>query len=75
MMCLPCQVPADTMLRLCLNSVRPARWDAPLGFCRHPKPAALPLTSLSCEGGMVGCVDVIITRLYSVQVGWPVLFH
>ena len=62
------QAPADVQLKIFANSTRRARWYARLGYCRHPQPPPLPICSLLPRGGLVGCVDVIITRVYPLQV-------
>ncbi len=62
------QAPPDVMLKLHGNGVRRARWDAKLGYMRNPQPPPLPISSLFPTGGIVGCLDVVITRVYPVQV-------
>ena len=57
------------MLRLHTNSTRRARWDVKLGFHSHAHAFPLPLASLFGDGGLTGCVDVIVLRQYPVQVG------
>ena len=56
------------MLKLNANSTRRARWYTKLGYYCKPLAPVLPLSSLDPEGGMVGCVDVIVTRIYPIQV-------
>ncbi|XP_072899953.1 breast cancer type 2 susceptibility protein [Hemitrygon akajei] len=65
--CSPLEAPESLMLKISANSTRPARWYAKLGFHCDPRPFPLPLSSLFCEGGMVGCVDVIVLRIYPIQ--------
>ncbi|XP_066555834.1 breast cancer type 2 susceptibility protein isoform X2 [Amia ocellicauda] len=65
--CSPLEVPESLMLKISGNSTRPARWDVKLGFHRDPRPFQLPLSSLYCDGGTVGCVDVIVLRSYPTQ--------
>ncbi|XP_013410019.1 breast cancer type 2 susceptibility protein homolog [Lingula anatina] len=65
--CLPLEAPTDLLLKVSGNSTRPARWDAILGFHRSPHPFPVPLGSLFPDGGMVGCVDVVVTRVYPIQ--------
>ena len=62
------QAAADVKLSLCANSTRRARWHARLGTCQSPTPMLLPLGSLVPDGGVVSCVDVVISRVYPVQV-------
>ena len=56
------------MMKISANGTRRARWDARLGYLRNPQPPALPLCSLYPSGGMVACVDVVVTRIYPPQV-------
>ena len=56
------------MLELYANSTRRAHWDAKLGFQPDRRAFAVPLYSLFSDGGLVGCVDVVITRIYPPQV-------
>nr|XP_033804342.1 breast cancer type 2 susceptibility protein isoform X3 [Geotrypetes seraphini] len=65
--CSPLEAPESLMLKISANSTRPACWHAKLGFHRDPRPFLLPLSSLFSEGGIVGCVDVIIQRVYPMQ--------
>uniref|UniRef100_A0A8C4RR31 Tower domain-containing protein n=1 Tax=Erpetoichthys calabaricus TaxID=27687 RepID=A0A8C4RR31_ERPCA len=65
--CTPLEAPESLMLKISANSTRPARWYCKLGFYCDPRPFVLPLSSLFYDGGIVGCVDVIILRSYSLQ--------
>ncbi|XP_035240203.1 breast cancer type 2 susceptibility protein [Anguilla anguilla] len=65
--CSPLEAPESLMLKISANSTRPARWDAKLGFHRDPRPFRLPLSSLYCNGGLVGCVDIVVLRSYPTQ--------
>ncbi|XP_041055127.1 breast cancer type 2 susceptibility protein isoform X2 [Carcharodon carcharias] len=65
--CTPLEAPESLMLKISANSTRPARWYAKLGFHRDPRPFPLPISALFKEGGMVGCVDVIVVRIYPMQ--------
>ncbi|XP_071786452.1 uncharacterized protein [Asterias amurensis] len=65
--CSPLEVPGNLMLRISANSTRRARYDALLGFQRYPQPFPISLTSLYPDGGMVGCVDVVVVRSYPMQ--------
>ncbi|XP_048389337.2 breast cancer type 2 susceptibility protein isoform X2 [Stegostoma tigrinum] len=65
--CTPLEAPETLMIKISANGTRPARWNAKLGFHRDPRPFPLPISSLFTEGGMVGCVDVIVVRIYPVQ--------
>ena len=56
------------MLKLCANSTRRARWDSALGYCGRPQPVPLPLSTLYPTGGLVGCVDVVVARVYPLVV-------
>ena len=66
--CHPLEAPASLALKLSANSTRRARWFAPLGYQRLPHPFRLPLASIFADGGLVGCVDVVVSRVY------PLLF-
>uniref|UniRef100_A0A5F8HLD8 Tower domain-containing protein n=1 Tax=Monodelphis domestica TaxID=13616 RepID=A0A5F8HLD8_MONDO len=65
--CTPLEAPESLMLKLSANSTRPARWYAKLGFFSDPRPFPLPLSSLFSEGGNVGCVDIVVQRVYPTQ--------
>uniref|UniRef100_A0A8C5R221 Tower domain-containing protein n=1 Tax=Leptobrachium leishanense TaxID=445787 RepID=A0A8C5R221_9ANUR len=65
--CAPLEAPESLMLKLSANSTRPAAWFAKLGYFQDPRPFCLPLSSLYSEGGVVGCVDVLIQRIYPIQ--------
>ncbi|XP_015861263.1 breast cancer type 2 susceptibility protein isoform X2 [Peromyscus maniculatus bairdii] len=65
--CAPLEAPDSLRLKISANSTRPARWHSKLGFFRDPRPFPLPLSSLFCDGGSVGCVDVVVQRVYPLQ--------
>ncbi|KAM4047140.1 breast cancer type 2 susceptibility protein [Anomaloglossus baeobatrachus] len=65
--CSPLEAPESLMLKIAGNSTRPARWHARLGYFHDPRPFCLRLSSLLAEGGVVGCVDVLIQRIYPMQ--------
>ncbi|XP_073439287.1 breast cancer type 2 susceptibility protein isoform X2 [Dendrobates tinctorius] len=65
--CSPLEAPESLMLKIAGNSTRPARWHAKLGYYRDPRPFCLCLSSLLTEGGVVGCVDVLLQRIYPMQ--------
>ncbi|KAM5180567.1 breast cancer type 2 susceptibility protein [Mantella aurantiaca] len=65
--CTPLEAPDSLMLKLAANSTRPARWFTKLGYFSDPRPFCLPLSSLFAEGGIVGCVDIVIQRIYPMQ--------
>ncbi|XP_042313445.1 breast cancer type 2 susceptibility protein isoform X2 [Sceloporus undulatus] len=65
--CSPLEAPESLMLKISANSTRCAQWYATLGYYRDPRPFTLPLSSLFSEGGIVGCIDVIIQRIYPTQ--------
>ncbi|XP_023238526.1 breast cancer type 2 susceptibility protein-like [Centruroides sculpturatus] len=56
------------MLKISTNSMRRARWDAKLGYYKSPKPFPVSFSSLFSDGGIIGCVECIIQRVY------PLLF-
>ncbi|XP_032075228.1 breast cancer type 2 susceptibility protein isoform X1 [Thamnophis elegans] len=63
----PLEAPETLMLKITANSTRRARWYAKLGYYRDPRPFSLPLCSLFSDGGTVGCIDVIVQRIYPLQ--------
>ncbi|XP_019647132.1 PREDICTED: uncharacterized protein LOC109487565 [Branchiostoma belcheri] len=65
--CSPLEAPANLLLKLSANATRRARWDAKLGFHSNPQPFPVSLGSLCVDGGMVGCVDVMVLRSYPMQ--------
>ncbi|XP_043928772.1 breast cancer type 2 susceptibility protein homolog [Protopterus annectens] len=65
--CTPLEASDSVMLKISANSCRLARWHTKLGFFHDPRPFALKLSSLFGDGGTVGCVDVVILRLYPMQ--------
>ncbi|KAG8452810.1 hypothetical protein GDO86_004557 [Hymenochirus boettgeri] len=64
--CTPLEAPESIMLKIVANSTRPACWYTKLGYFRDPRPFCLRLSSLLSEGGLVGCVDVVIQRIYPI---------
>ena len=62
--CHPLDVPSDLCLGLSANSTRRARWFTGLGYQLSPHPFCLPLSSLFPDGGVVGCTQAVITRVY-----------
>ncbi|XP_063160798.1 breast cancer type 2 susceptibility protein [Candoia aspera] len=65
--CTPLEAPESLMLKITANSTRRARWYAKLGYYRDPRPFSLPLCSLFSDGGTVGCIDIIVQRIYPIQ--------
>ncbi|KAI6056025.1 BRCA2 [Marmota monax] len=65
--CTPLEAPESLMLKISANSTRPACWYTKLGFFPDPRPFPLPLSSLFSDGGNVGCVDVVVQRVYPMQ--------
>uniref|UniRef100_A0A803SZT0 BRCA2 DNA repair associated n=1 Tax=Anolis carolinensis TaxID=28377 RepID=A0A803SZT0_ANOCA len=65
--CSPLDVPESLMLKISGNSTRRARWYSTLGYYRDPRPFTLPLSSLFSDGGIVGCIDVVVQRIYPTQ--------
>ena len=60
----PLEVPPSCSLKLSANSTRRARWYAKLGYQPSPRPFPIPLMSVFPDGGLVGCTDVVIARVY-----------
>ncbi|KAG9329628.1 hypothetical protein JZ751_003418 [Albula glossodonta] len=65
--CSPLEAPDSLMLKISANSTRRARWDTRLGFHSDPRPFWLPISSLHSNGGLVGCVDIVVLRSYPTQ--------
>ncbi|XP_071846673.1 uncharacterized protein [Apostichopus japonicus] len=65
--CSPLEAPDSLALKISYNSTRRARFDARLGIQSDPRPFPVPLKSVRGNGGAVGCVDVIIARVYPMQ--------
>lgn len=51
-------------LRIFGNSVRPARWHSKLGRQRTATMFTVSLSSISVDGGLVPCVQVVVVRRY-----------
>lgn len=62
--CHPLDIPSGLCLRLSTNSTRRARWFTRLGYQPFPHPFSLPLSSLFPDGGVVGCTQAVIARVY-----------
>ena len=60
----PLEMPSGCSLKISANSTRRARWFARLGYQPMPCPFPVPLMSIFPDGGLVGCTDVVITRVY-----------
>ncbi|XP_071950971.1 uncharacterized protein [Antedon mediterranea] len=65
--CPPLEAPPTLKLKISANSTRRARYDTKLGFQRNPQPFTVLLSSLYGEGGMVGCLDVVVARAYPIM--------
>ncbi|XP_070553745.1 breast cancer type 2 susceptibility protein-like [Ptychodera flava] len=65
--CSPLEAPSNLALKICANSTRRARYDARLGYQSTPHPYPVLLNSLYADGGLVGCVDVVVVRSYPMQ--------
>ncbi|XP_072321690.1 breast cancer type 2 susceptibility protein [Eucyclogobius newberryi] len=65
--CTPLEAPDSLLLKISANSTRRTRWDTKLGFYKDPRPFVLPLYSLFSKGGLAGCVDMVILRIYPTQ--------
>ena len=60
----PLEMPPGCYLRISANSTRRARWFAKLGYQPMPRSFPVPLLSVFPDGGLVGCTDVVIARVY-----------
>ncbi|XP_048119894.1 breast cancer type 2 susceptibility protein isoform X1 [Alosa alosa] len=65
--CPPLEAPKSLMLKISANSTRPARWDTRLGYHCDPRPFQLQLDTLFSDGGVVGCVNLLVLRSYPMQ--------
>ena len=60
----PLEMSPGCYLRISANSTRRARWFAKLGYQPMPHSFPVPLLSIFPDGGLVGCTDVIVARVY-----------
>ncbi len=60
----PLEMSPGCYLKISANSTRRARWFAKLGYQPMPRSFPVPLLSVFPDGGLVGCTDVVITRVY-----------
>lgn len=62
------QICAGLHLKVFGNSTRPAPARVRLGYQRRPTPLCVPLSSLHPQGGLVGCLDIVVVRKYPLMV-------
>lgn len=62
------QAPDNVKLKIYANSTRRSLWNAKLGYQPCSRPPIVSLSSLFSDGGPVPGIDVIITRVYPLQV-------
>lgn len=60
----PLDAETRALLMISGNSTSLARWDAKLGFVKTAFIATLP--KLTCTGGLVAAIDVVVDRVYPV---------
>lgn len=65
---LPVQICAGLHLKVFGNSTRPAPATAKLGYQGCPTPLCVPLSTLHPQGGLVGCLDIVVVRKYPLMV-------
>ncbi|XP_041371024.1 LOW QUALITY PROTEIN: breast cancer type 2 susceptibility protein homolog [Gigantopelta aegis] len=65
--CSPLEAPSSLFLKLSMNSTRPASWDSRLGYQRDPRPLCVAACSLHPSGGIAGCIDSVVLRIYPVM--------
>ncbi|XP_076436133.1 uncharacterized protein LOC143275742 [Babylonia areolata] len=65
--CSPLELSGGLHLKVHGNSTRRAGGGAKLGYQCDPAPLCVPLTSLRPQGGLVGCVDVVVVRRYPLM--------
>lgn len=65
---LPVQICAGLHLKVFGNSTRPAPAAAKLGYQGCPTPLCVPLSTLHPQGGLVGCLDIVVVRKYPLMV-------
>jgi breast cancer 2 susceptibility protein len=64
----PCEDGTQPKLVLHYNAVRPAKWDARLGFQRLPK-FPIRLSSAVQGGGPIPCADLLVVRRFCPRYG------
>ena len=64
--CHPLDAPSNLALKISANSTRRARWYAKLGYQRFPRPFPISLSSVYPDGGLVGCTEVVVARVYPI---------
>lgn len=62
------QIPTGLYLKLWGNSTRPAPYWSRLGYQPCPASLCVPLSSVVADGGLVGCIDVVVVRKYPIMV-------
>ncbi|XP_064101835.1 breast cancer type 2 susceptibility protein homolog [Macrobrachium nipponense] len=62
--CHPLEAPPGLGLRLHTNMVRRARWWSRLGLISQPLCLPVQLGSILSDGGVVGCITVVLSRVY-----------
>ncbi|XP_052098756.1 breast cancer type 2 susceptibility protein homolog [Mytilus californianus] len=62
--CPPLEAPESLIMKISTNSTRPASWDSTLGYQTDHTPLCVPLSSVQGEGGLIGCIDVVVVRKY-----------
>lgn len=60
----PLEAPGTLALKLSTNSTRRARWYARLGYHCSPRPFPVSLSSVLPNGGLVGCTEAVVVRVY-----------
>ncbi|XP_076263137.1 uncharacterized protein LOC143198074 isoform X2 [Rhynchophorus ferrugineus] len=64
--CFPLEAPEGAYLKIHFNSTRRALWWAKLGYQKDMRPFPISLSSISMEGGKIGCIHCYIFRVYPV---------
>ncbi|PVD21562.1 hypothetical protein C0Q70_17360 [Pomacea canaliculata] len=65
--CSPLEIPTGLYLKLWGNSTRPAPYWSRLGYQPCPASLCVPLSSVVADGGLVGCIDVVVVRKYPIM--------
>ena len=63
----PLELPGNACLKLSVNGVKKAKWDAMLGFQYRQKPFKTSFKSIQAEGGNIPYIRAIVKRVYPIK--------
>ncbi|GAB1608266.1 hypothetical protein Ahia01_001110800 [Argonauta hians] len=63
----PLEAYSQVQLKVNGNCCRPAKWNSRLGYQTDPWPFSIPLSHIHQHGGLVGSIDVVLTRIYPIM--------